>query len=167
MSVEPLSEFADVMLIPIIVYVACRVLEHGLGALYKKWIGEIIFKEEMQGDMANLTIRTNSVVFLDELNIHLEDRALNILSQIKKELKAKQNERIQFSPLDRIRFECMLQVNGDRKLFTSAYIGTYSIFLEEDLDVRFNSAKEFMQNTRVTIETSKKTHERHLFKEDC
>lgn len=167
MSQKQLPELVSVLLIPIIVYVSGTILERVFGALYNKWTGGLIFKQETQGDMATLTIRTNSAVFLDELNIHLEDRALDILTQIKRELKIKPNERIQFSPLDRIRFECVLQEKGDKKLFTSAYVGTNSAFFEENLDVKFKSAREFMKNTKVTIDTSKKTHERYLFKKDC
>ena len=125
--------------------------------------GEIVFKQETQGEISILTIRTNSSIFLDELNIHLEDRPLDILSQIKNQLNTKQNERIQFSPLDKIRFECLIQVEGDKKLFTSAYVGTNSVFLEEDLNVNYRDSREFMHKTKITIDTSKKTRDRNLF----
>ena len=166
-SEEPIIDYVKVLLIPVAVYIAGRVVERLLGALYARLSSELTFKEGTQADMAMLTIRTKSEVFLDALDIHLEDRALNILNQVRKVLEIKGKERIQFSPLDRIRFECMLQPNGDKKLFTAAYIGANIAYLDENLSVNFRSAREFMQKTRVTIETSRKTYERHMFKRGC
>lgn len=88
------------MIVPILVYISGRLVEQGLKALYRRMQGELIFKEQNQGDSSALTIQTNSAVFLDELTLHLEDKAIDVLSRIKDELKLDQNKRIQFSPLD-------------------------------------------------------------------
>jgi hypothetical protein len=92
---------------PIAVYVSGRLLERLLGALYRRWTGELVFIEEVSGDSGVLTIQTNSLVFLDEFTIHLEDKPLDVLDIIKDKLSLKEHDRIQFSPIDKIRFECM------------------------------------------------------------
>ena len=167
-SAEELAKILSLLILPIVVYIGGRIAERLLVGAYRKWTGELVFEESTEGDMAVLTVRTNSPVVLDEVDIHLEDRLLDMMRKIKDGLKVKQNERVQFSPLDRIRLECILQEDGDRKLFTHAYIGTRRTFFEEDLsDVGYRSAVDFMRNTEVSMVTSGRTYRRNLFKRDC
>jgi len=159
---QPLSQIVTVLLIPIIVYIAGRLSEQGAKAAYRKLRGELIFKEETEGETAALTIQTNSSVFLDDLTVHLKDKPFDVLSKIKEQLKIDQNKRVQFSSLDKIRIECILQEHGDKKLFVDAYIGTDNACFSEDLNVEYSNAKDFMEKTKATIETSRKIYNRAL-----
>jgi hypothetical protein len=159
---QPLPELITLLIIPIVVYILGRVSEEGGKSAYRKWRGEIVFKKETEGETAALTIQTNSPVYLDDLTVHLKNKQFDVLSQIKDQLKVDQNKRIQFSPLDKIRIEGILQERGDRKLFVDAYIGIDNACFSEDLDVEYSKAEEFMENTKMTLETSRKVYNRFL-----
>ena len=152
---------------PIGVYVSGRLLERLLGALYRRWTGELVFIEEVSGDSGILTVQTNSLVFLDEFIIHLEDRPLDVLDIIKDKLSLKEHDRIQFSPIDKIRFECMIQSGGDKQLFIYVFIGAKIADFSESLQTDHENPRDFMTNTEISIETSRKKYSRKLVKRDC
>ena len=157
----------SLILAPIFVYIACRLLERLLGVLYRKWTGELVFNEEVIGDSGILTIQTNSLVFLDELIIHLEDRQIDILKATRFKLRLKEYNRIQFSPMDKIRFEFMIQSGGDKQLFTYVFVGSKVTDFQIDLETRWENLKDFMEDTEISIETSRKNYNRKLLKKDC
>ncbi|MCJ7561362.1 hypothetical protein MUO79_12235, partial [Candidatus Bathyarchaeota archaeon] len=154
-------------LAPVAVYIAGRLLEKFLGASYRRWKGELVFSEEVTGDSGILTIQTNSLVFLDELTIHLEDRPLDILDNIKGKFDLKGHERVQFSPMDKIRFESVIQSGGDKQLFVYAFVGTKTTDFSESLETDYENPRDFMANTEISIETSRKKYNRKLLKKDC
>ena len=153
--------------VPIFVYIVCRLLERLLVALYRRWAGELIFSNEVARDSGFLTVRTNSLVFLDELTIHLEDRPIDVLELIKGKSEIKDNVRVQFSPMDKIRFECVIQSGGDKQLFTHSFIGAKTIHFSESLETEWENPRDFMRNTDVSIETPRKRYDRKLLKKDC
>lgn len=163
MSENQISKIISILIVPVSVYLTGRIVERILGALYRKLAGELIFIEEIQGDLGVLTIQSNSTIFLDEVIIHLEDRPIEILRMIKENLDLEEHDRIQFGPLDKIRFECLIQESGDKMLHTYAFIGTKNTSFFESLEVRFQNPRKFMQNTEIFIETPRKCYSRSLF----
>lgn len=162
-----MAEVVDLVGVPVFVYIAGRLLERLLGAVYRRWTGELIFGNEIARDSGFLTVRTNSLVFLDELTIHLEDRPMDVLELIKGKSEFEENIRVQFSPMDKIRFECVIQSGGDKQLFTHAFIGAKTIHLSESLETEWENPRDFMRNTNVSIETPRKRYDRKLLKQDC
>ena len=163
MSEDQISNIISILIVPVSVYLAGRIAERFLGVAYRKITGELSFKEEIQGDLGVLTIQSNSAIFLDEVIIHLEDKSIEILKMIREKLGLEEHDRIQFSPLDKIRFECLIQAGGDKRLHTYAFIGTKNTSFFESLDVRFENPKHFMQNAEISIETPRKRYRRSLF----
>ena len=162
-----MSEVVGLLVAPIVVYVSGRLLERLLGALYRRWAGELVFNEEFTGDSGILTIQTNSLVFLDELIIHLEDRPLDVLDVIKQKFSLKEYDRVQFGPMDKIRFECVIQSGGDKQLFIYAFVGAKVTDFSESLETDYENPRDFMANTGFSIETSRKKYDRKLLKKDC
>lgn len=64
---QSLPEIVAVLIVPILVYISGRLVEQGLKALYRRMQGELIFKEQNQGDSSALTIQTNSGSFSTNL----------------------------------------------------------------------------------------------------
>lgn len=162
-----MSEVVNSLVAPIFVYVSGRFLERLLGALYGRWTGELVFNEEVTGDSGILTIQTNSLVFLDDLTVHLEDRPLDVLSMIKNKFKLQEYNRVQFSPMDKIRFECVIQSGGDKQMFIYAFIGAKVADFCESLETDCENPRDFMANTGLSVETSRKNYDRKLLNKDC
>lgn len=157
----------DLILIPIFGYIGGRLLEQLLKTSYKRLTGDLVFSQKTNGDSGSLKIKTKSEIYLDEFIIHLEDRQLNIFDLIKSKLILDEHKRIAFGIEDRVEIECLIQSHGDKQLFVDAFIGDRVAHLSQDLETEYENPIDFLMNTKLSVETSKKSYHRNLFKKDC
>lgn len=160
---DQLIAFAVVAAIPIGVYIAGRVIEEGLSVLYKRFRGALSFKETVEGDSAILTIKSSTDVYLDQAIVHLRDRPFDLLDSLRTTNALEPNKRVELSPLDRLRIECIIQKGGDRKMFAYFYLGPEQTLIEENLEDTELSSIDFMRDNEIEIETSSRNYRRPLF----
>lgn len=149
-------------LTPIIIYIAGRLLEYTLKFLYDRWKGIIGFKQEIINDTGYLTIKPKKAVFVDEAIIHLPEKSIDILTEIKTSLDNKDN-RIQLEPTDKIKIECVIQRGADKQINITALIGKKKITNTREIDTEFENPEEFMNHAEITIDTPNKRYNRKMF----
>jgi len=157
-----LQDILTLLVVPVTVYVVARLLEKSLGALYRKWQGDLTFHEAVSGESGILTIQANSTVFLDDLTLHLPDKPLNLLDSIKDSLGLNRRGRLQFGPNDKIQVECLVQSGGDKQLMVRALIGTATGEFTENLMTQCENPTDFMSTTDVSVETPRRRYSRKL-----
>jgi len=159
LSAENQFSYLALLGFPILVYIAGRLLERAVLHVARKVSGDIIFEQNISGDTGLLVIRTRNDVYFDEMTIHLKEREIDLLEMVTPQ------KRVEFTTLDKIKIECVLQPTGDRKLFVHSYIGGQRQVSEESLDSESRSIKDFMTGTDVSIETPRRTYQRKLYKD--
>jgi hypothetical protein len=144
-------------------YVGGRIIEQALFWLWHYARGNFHFEQNLEGDIARLSLRSRSTIFLDELTIYLQDRQIDVLSLVRASLKMT-GERVQLSPADRIVLEFIVQQYGDKKMFVHSYIGSAQGISETDLATTQSTVTGFVYETRIVAETSERHYERTLFR---
>jgi hypothetical protein len=158
------SQVITALVIPIAVYVIGRMSESSIRGIYANLRGDLRFRHLKEGDSASLILTTRNPVYLDELQIHLANKLVDVVESLKKKMSFQPHQRIQMSPLDRLEFECVIQKSGDKSLFVHAYLGTLFETFEESISTEAKSAVDFMRRTDITITASSRTYRRPLFK---
>lgn len=151
------------LLIPITVYIGGRLLEYTLKYVYTKWKGQISFKQEIVNDTGYLTIKPKTEVFFDETLIHLPEKAIDVLTEIKTRINISENYRIQLEIHDRIQIECIIQKGADKRINITALIGNNNITISQDIETTYETPEDFMNDTEITIDTPDKKYRRKLY----
>jgi hypothetical protein len=124
-------------------YVGGRIIEQGLFWLWHRVRGNFHFEQNLEGDIARLSLRSRSTIFLDELTIYLQDRQIDVLGLVRTSLKMT-GERVQLSSTDKIVLEFIIQQYGDKKMFVHSYIGSAQGISETDLATTQNTVTGFV-----------------------
>jgi len=162
MSESQPSQYLGLLLIPVLVYVVGRLCERGLVWIYGRLHGSLYFDHKLEGDIAFLSIRSRTTTFLDELEIHLKDRRVDLLDIIRRSSSMDEQQRIQLSPVDRITLEFIVQRGGDKRMFVHSYLGPKQTLSEQDLPTDQDTVLGFARETRMVVVTSERTYERVL-----
>ena len=158
-----LKSLSDLFAVPVLAYVLGRLTEQGLRAIYTRLRPDLSFRHSTEGDAATLAVSTRNPIYLDEVQVHLSDRVIDVVGDLMKKLDLSTKRRIQMNPLDRLVFESIIQPEGDRLLHIHSYVGNNSITMENAIKTTARSAVQFMRNTEITIQTPRKSYRRFLF----